>query len=715
MFIEKQAAVWYNDTEENMNRQLNQEMNRAFDMEESGHFEEAIRLCKNCIQDFPEYQSEIEIEIAKMNYRNGKEEVALLQLLQLYEEGDQQEILDFILEVFYCGYKKEYDRQYQENCSQLKEYAYFYGNMPDAEIRYYPIYAGEQNIWYYDSAESKFEVIKRGVFLMEEDMDSVCLSRNLLWAEDILKLEEHTRKKNPLMDMENPLLLVYDRDTWELLLQLLNLKDFMNFDRIVFYESQDWLETSFLEDGLAFPEICVVDDSDTITDRIDCIRRRYHSECESYRAEAAKYYEGSKEEIMRRIREGTPRIFFMTSRFTTTLQYHINACRETVRRMHLATELSIEKDRLNRGEGRLVCLKKIVDFKPDIVFIIDHFRFEFAGILGDCDNLVWVCWVQDPMPYIMDKASPMKLRKCDIILNHLITWQKFQEVGYDKRRLLDAPIPADSHIYKHYSLSQEEKKEYGCDICFVCHASDVDAWIEKSVKDMELSENETSLFYEICKKYQRLVYEMGKCFYREEEFCQYIKDTLQLGNYAEEMIRVIAGEMYLWLNQRVYRQALVDWLLDAGYTNIKLWGNGWQTDPKYAPYAMGPARNGETLSKIYHASKIVVGNNVMCTAAARAWESMLSGAFYMSNYVPQEVDVTDIRKIMKEGEELVMFYDREDFLQKVEYYLTHEAERQHMAEIGHRAALERMTFDKLMQTMIREIPERISQLEQEES
>ncbi len=166
----------------------------------------------------------------------------------------------------------------------------------------------------------------------------------------------------------------------------------------------------------------------------------------------------------------------------------------------------------------------------------------------------------------------------------------------------------------------------------------------------------------------------------------------------------LAEDMYKQYNQRVYRQVLVDWLLDAGFKKIKLWGKDWQKYSRYADYAMGVAENGETLSKIYQSSKIVVGNNVHTTAAARAWEAMLSGAFYMSNYIPPEEDAVDIRKIIKANEELVMFYDKEDFLQKTEYYLTHEKERQKMIEIGRRAALERMTYDSLMNRVMEEIP-----------
>lgn len=416
------------------------------------------------------------------------------------------------------------------------------------------------------------------------------------------------------------------------------------------------------------------------------------------------YYEKNHGQINQHIKTKKPRILFCTSRFTTVLQYHTRDCMEIAKRLGCETELLIEPDGLHRVFARdfLSC---VAQFQPDIIFALDDFRFYYSYIPKE---VVWITWVQDTMNHIMDPMTPLRLTDRDFVMNHFTTWRKFQKVGYREMTLIDAPIPANSWIYKPYELSQEERKKYTCDICFVCHASDAEQHIQEMIS--RFPQKLHKAVRAIYENYQGYAYETGKLFYDEELFAAYIDESMQ-GQFGykltDDILHYLSNDIYQWFNQRVFRQALVDWLLDAGFTNIKLWGNGWKSSPKYEKYAMGPAQNGETLSKIYQAAKIVVGNNIQTTSAARAWETMLSGGFYMSNYIPPEFDVTDIRKIIEVDKDVVMFYNKEDFIQKIHYYLEHEKERQEMIRRGRKAALEKMTFDKLMERTLDEVAKRL--------
>ncbi len=678
--------------------ELNKYMNKAFEYEEKGYVEEAIQLCSKCMQAFPEYKNELELEIAKMNYRNEKKEQALIQFFTLYQKTGDHEIHDLILEAYYWVRQQEFEERYQENYKQLVQYSNYFGNQEPTEIRYYPILEGKDWIWYYDSTEKVFKDIERHKITMKNPDDTVYLCKDLLWLEDILALEKMTRKVNPFMDMENALLLVYQKETWELLLQIVDLRSLLQLDRIVFYGDKNQLEASFVEDGIRLPSVVIGNVLNEVLDIINQSRERMLLEYKKYQKETTEYYKENGEMVIQHIKEGKPKILFITSRFTTVLQYHTRDCKAAAEKMGLETELMIEKDRLLTGFNGTVQMRQISKFKPDIIFCIDHFRSERGYIP---DEVVWITWIQDDLPHILNPETPLKFIERDFVMNHFITWNVIKNVGYPDSRTMDAPIVANGNLYKPYELTEEEKERYGADICMVCHAADAEEYMS-DILDRFQGSSFKMVIENLLNDYSRLVMGEGVILYKKEDIAEFIKEYFK-EFYSRECPRQLLSfmtEEMMRFSQRIFRQALADWLIEAGYENLKLWGNGWKKSPKYKKYAMGAAENGEVLSKILQSTKIVLGNNFNVTGAARAWESMLSGTFYMSNYVPPEADATDIRTVLKEGENFVMFYDKPDLLCKVEYYLTHEDERKQMAMKGRQAALETMTYDSFMKKML---------------
>lgn len=702
-----------------MENQLNQYMEKAFTFEERGCFEEAVQLCCKCIQAFPEYKDEIEFEIAKMNYRNGKAEEALQQFQILYEQSGDNNLIELILDAYYRVNLPEYMAQYQENCKQLGRYPYFYGQRVsekmEEEIRFYPLLSGKHAVYYYDRKKEKIKTLEQLQIGHKKLDDCACAATDMLRMEDILWVEQQTRKKNGIMDNENPLMLVYQEGTWELFLQLIDVREMLAYDRIVLFDSWENLEKVLLQGKLSLPDFLICPgELDKMENFLLSVSDKKNRIMMEYTDNLSRYYEENKQAVIEHIEEGKPRILFLTCRYTTVLQYHVRDCMNAARKLGLKTRLLIEENRLSLGWHPVMVAQAIGEFKPDIVFVIDHFRFEY-NLCEKLKQLVFIGWVQDPMDPIMSKESPAKMGARDIIMTHYTTWKDFQNIGYDTRSILDAPIPANPDIYRKYDLTLQEKQKYSCDICIVCHAADVERYLQGSIQI--LPEEHQNQLYEILKGYQKYVLSTGNFFQSEDECRQFLEGALWQHyriKFSEIFLNNMAREMFLHYNEVLFREALAEWLLAAGYENIKLWGNEWVHIPQFTKYAMGPAENGEILSKIYQSSKIVIGNNFHATASARAWESMLSGAFYMSNDIPPDRDSVDIRKIMKADEELVIFHDREDFLNKVEYYLTHEEERERMAEIGHKAALERMTYDILMKRVIKELPERLKLLEQGE-
>ena len=687
-------------------------LKKVLEYEEKGFATEAVQLFDKILEAFPDDRDELLPEYAKLKYRSGLYKEALFDFIDAYQLTGEDSIYDLILEAYYQGNAKTYQSRYLDNCRALEDYPYCYSDMGcTEERRILPIWTEEGLLVWVDCENRAFSCHKQPDVLETGFENTILSVVNEVWEKNLEWIERHFGKDENLpVGAKQPLYFIFDREYWELALQLIDFRQFMDTGRVVFLVGEECVKDYFMQEMSCLPEEMINEKTGgKYSSMIRGIAEKRDCEQKEALEVLTNYYREHEKVILKEIKEKKARILFFACRFTTVLQYHAKACMSAAERLGYEVSLFMEKDNISRITFWDI-YKKILEMKPHIVFDLDHFRFENTSFPKE---LVYITWIQDPMPLIMNKNTPEKLLARDIIISHFTTWRTFRNIGYHD--VIDAPIPADPYVYRPYQLTEEEYHRYQCDICFVCHGSDVEPYIKKFLTNFPQVWQERILY--LYKEYQNCAYQTETFYYSEEDFRDFIDRHLQerfAVKASADQINFIADDMYNRYNQRVYRQCLVDWLLDAGYTNIRLWGNGWMTDSKYEKYAMGPAENGETLSKIYQASKIVLGNNIMTTAAARAWESMLSGAFYMSNYIPPEEDVTDIRKVIKENEEVVMFYDRADLLQKVDYYLSHEEERQRMAEVGHKTAQEKMTFDRLMEKVLAEVPQIIEKREKKE-
>ena len=104
---------------------------------------------------------------------------------------------------------------------------------------------------------------------------------------------------------------------------------------------------------------------------------------------------------------------------------------------------------------------------------------------------------------------------------------------------------------------------------------------------------------------------------------------------------------------------------------------------------MGIARHGKELSGIYGSSKISISDHPNIPLHERLFEIQASGGFPLVKHIqPENGEITDyITNYFKENEEIVLFYNKDDLLNKVQYYLDNPDERERIAENGKNVAM----------------------------
>ena len=678
-----------------------QSLNSIHTFLSAGYINEALKMIGALEQAFPDKRIELSNLKAHILFNNGKKHDALMKWVEMLDEFGNDEAFAALVENFLRPNQKTNEEKYKKNYERVSEYDKCFGQI-NKEPKWYVI---EQN----DNLIIALNEQERGIHtdkLIEYDYgkfeNKPIFLEGAVFSEPINRIKELTHMPGITNGKDNGIVAAFTEWEWDCFMQIADLNEMLDDERLVLVIGEDAVKECYKDVTMPDPHQAFSLSGrelrffqlkeDVVYERIEEGKLRQKNN--------EKEYADNKEERKRRIRDKKPRILFWTSRFTTVIQYHAKNAMKAAENLGCECFFLIEPDNI-RWITNLEIYRVVEKFKPDVFFLIDHFRFESSEVIPK--GILCVTWIQDPMEHIMDQNVCSKLAKNDIILNHLISYDYLKRLY--EGRLIDAAVPANQDIYKPYDLTEDEKNRYGSDICIVCHASDLDKWLKNFLAKIRMEDKYKEVIKSAVIEYKNNAYK-GKFYYSEEQFLNMINDTLDKEGAIlnPEGAKDIAGELFKWFNQRVFRHCIVDWIIDAGFENIKLWGNGWKDEPKYSKYAMGSAENGEVLSKVYQASKIVVGNNIMTTAAARAWESMLSGAFYISNYIPEEYDWSDIRKIMPEGS-FEIYHDRDELIDKLHYYLEHEDERKKMAEIGRQEALKRMTFEVLMKKVLDVLPE----------
>lgn len=690
-------------------------------MQESS--DEILKYFKRALAENEENPGPVLFEMSQFLFQNGYYEGALEQLVKCQRlKYRSEEILDIIMEAYYEPNIEDFKSKYERNVRLLSNYQYIkQKDYPSfCDLRYCFVPYSDNRFIIFDKTSGEFGA-DFDLRYKEKNLDAlknedILIIGNEFCIETITMCETQTRPLKSLLWEKIPLYLYYhDFDEFAQYLQVVDFTEMVKTDRLVFLVSEQEFSDWFANPQAIIPtKIIGTYEVEKIEKLIAEIFQKRDDGISVAKQKTSDYYNKyRKQEILKSIRGGKPRILFLTTRFSTALQYFIRDCVLACDTLGIPNRLIIEADDVHRLSD-LELLLMIEKFKPDIFFLIDHFRWERPWLP---DNLAFVCWIQDPLPHIMSQESASKVTNMDFLLNLFFTSKEFSGLGYPQEQLIDAPIPVNPNIYRTYELSEHEKKEYETDICVFSNAGNP----RKALDDLLLTFKGNQHYSYIEKALTNVFYEAYQAAYDEKTLFsseQYrgliIRHFTEVGlSISEKSLDTLTPQVRNNIGYRIFRSVPIEWLNERGY-KMKLWGQEWLEHPKLSKYAQGIAPNGEVLSKIINASKIVIGTSPIVSSHPRNFETILSNCFYLGINIPEQYDWANIRRFMNEDKEIVLFYGKEDLYSKVDYYLEHEDKRKEIIENGKKKILAELTYEKLMKRVINEIAEKLEkQIEKE--
>lgn len=330
-----------------------------------------------------------------------------------------------------------------------------------------------------------------------------------------------------------------------------------------------------------------------------------------------------------KFRSGRLRVLGITSRYTTFLQHSMRDWLSAFERMGHQTRLVIEQhDHLMLGAYGYA--RGILDFNPDLILIIDHYRAEIGDI---AQSVPCVMWVQDQLPNIYCAAAGRAQGPRDYCLGHgrlhLST-----RYGYPAERFLSTTVGINDEKYAPAPPSSEEIRKFGCDVSYVSHASATSDKLVEKLLGPKPREEMARLVWDM---HDRMVghFQSGGQVLTDPvlrlHLCASIAQTGFDPGLAQgqAILQHFSGQV----NNAIFRQQALEWVAQAG-VDLRIYGRGWDTHPRLARYARGEADNQRDLPSIYRASKINLQVITHGAVHQRLMDGLASGAFFLMRYTP---------------------------------------------------------------------------------
>ena len=107
---------------------------------------------------------------------------------------------------------------------------------------------------------------------------------------------------------------------------------------------------------------------------------------------------------------------------------------------------------------------------------------------------------------------------------------------------------------------------------------------------------------------------------------------------------------------------------------------------------------GEDMAKIYSQAKIVFNKSCAGEINMRIFETLACGSLLLTDRLKPEVGLEDL---FQDKKHLVLYDNDKDLLEKIDYYLRHESEREEIALAGHLEVLSKHTYCHRAKEMLR--------------
>ncbi len=336
--------------------------------------------------------------------------------------------------------------------------------------------------------------------------------------------------------------------------------------------------------------------------------------------------------------------------------------------------------------------------------VITYDYFPIISMVCNTTGILYYSWVYDSPHYTLfastsgyscnrigcfDKALVERLNKAGIdTVNYL-------PLGVNWTGALDSKKDAE----RRRKGNSGDIRKFVSDVSFVGSLyTDAHNYYD-DIRDEGIKSRAYEYVKRQCFEYER---DYLRGFFEEEESESIrnilLQDNLLPGDEYIEDIEYIFTSHFLEKKVTVEeRHILLNRIAGREYEFALYTGSDLNKEPMLKKVNRGIVDYHREMPLVFRESKInlnITLRSIKTGIPLRALDIMGCGGFLLSNY--QE----ELKEYFREGEELVLFYDLEDCLEKIDYYLCHDEERKRIAGAGYEAVRARFNYrDQLVKLL----------------
>lgn len=596
----------------------------------------------------------------------------------------------------------------------------------------------EKELFY--SALEKGSLVERGNLIAdidenvrpEYDYDALCFQTvpvlvNELCLEKILKVESKTdpfqgmvRKKMNGLPMR-PLYLYYDEDTFLTLMEQQDIKELCDIYRIVILVGMEQFEDYFCQLDVIGPNLLLGDADGKLKQELELINCEKTTIFREMLNDIIRYYQENGAKIEKRILDGKAKICVLKD------YYEPERFRSLYRDLQKSLEGSGASVEICEERGPVFWTHEIVNlyqYLPDIVFQINKSRdgrtYQGEELhlenLDALKNLVYINWIQDIHPAVLDTGYAASLMEKDFIFS-LFDEKVLREYGFpDEKVIYRGIMPVSKEKFYLQDVSTGEHEKYDYDICFLGTIMTEEAAINFLYQSLEvyLTEPQIEKVCDVLLEMLGNMYDPCTQMYKMEAAeLNACVDKLQEELECDDAARQNIYRVFRVVRYNSLRKLILQQLASQKKYRIILYG---ASDVGIEGIDFGGfiEDQGE-LSKAIQCSKILMQINPDATMNQRVIESLLSHTMVMVFKMKREDDMSSLEYYLNEYEGICYFGNKRELIEKCDYLLGNNEIREQIAEAGYQKARKRLDSDYIYQYLLRGVKEKIEMLQGKEN